>query len=73
MKINEKDLSYIINCEESSIIFDSPLSYSIEKIGEKSVMVKTKRKEKTRITALLTICSNGKKLMPYIIFKGKKG
>ncbi len=55
MKINEKDLSYIINCEESSIIF------------------KTKRKEKTRITALLTICSNGKKLMPYIIFKGKKG
>lgn len=53
MKINEKDLSYIINCEESSI--------------------KTKRKEKTRITALLTICSNGKKLMPYIIFKGKKG
>ena len=56
MKINEKDLSYIINCEKSSIIFDSPLSYSIEKIGEKSVMVKTKRKEKTRITALLTIC-----------------
>ena len=61
-----------INCEETPITFDSPLSDSLAKIGQKTITVKTTGKEKTRITALLTIYANGEKLMPYIIFKAKK-
>ena len=44
-KINEYDLSCIINCDETAVTFYSPLSYSLAKIGQKTVTVKTTGKE----------------------------
>ena len=36
--------------------------------GEKNVVVRTQNQERIRITCLLTICTDGDKLPPYIIF-----
>lgn len=58
-KINNYDISCIINCDETYISFDSPMSYSLAKIGKKTVMVKTNGKEKSRISCLLTITASG--------------
>ena len=56
----------------TQITLDSPLSYTFAKIGKKTITVKTFGKEKKKIICLLTITSNGDKLEPYVIFKGKK-
>lgn len=32
-KLNEYELSFIINCDETWISFDSPLFYSLSKVG----------------------------------------
>ena len=65
-------MSCIINCDETAITYDSPLSYSLAKVGLKIVTIKTTEKEKYRVTCLLSITADGGKLKPFIIFKGKK-
>lgn len=47
-------------------------NYVIEKNGKKSVIIRTQNQEKCRLSVLLTILSNGKKLSPLLIFKGVK-
>ena len=39
-KINKYELSCIINCDETAITFDSPLFYSLAKIGKKNISKK---------------------------------
>ena len=36
----------MINCDETPITFDSPLSYTLSKIGKKTITVKAIGKEK---------------------------
>ena len=38
---------------------------------EKNLVIRTQNQERIRITCLLTVCTDGDKLSPYIIFKGK--
>ena len=64
-KINNYDLSDIINCDET------PIFLTLAKKGEKTITLKTYGKENIRLTCLLTIKGDGSKLMPFIIFKGK--
>ena len=45
---------------------------TVEKIGTKSIKIKTFGNEKTRISGLLSVNSGGLKLPPLIVFKGKK-
>ena len=33
-------------------------------------MIKTQNQEKLRISAIMSICGNGERLKPYLIFKG---
>ena len=47
------------------------LNKVIAQKGEKNVVVRTQNQERIRISCLLTICADGDKLPPYIIFKGK--
>ena len=49
-----------------------PSNKTVHKIGDKTITIKTQQKEKLRISVILAICSNGKKLKPFIIFKGAK-
>ena len=39
-------LSYILNCDEAPITFDSPHSYTLPKIGKKTISAKTLGNEK---------------------------
>ena len=45
---------------------------TLTKKGSKTVNCKTLKREKMRITFILTITGNGKFLPPFIIFKGEK-
>lgn len=46
-------------------------NYTIAKMDNKTVKVKTFGKEKERISLILCITENGKKLTPLTVFKGK--
>jgi hypothetical protein len=65
-------LEDIYNCDETPINLDNPNKKGIAKIGAKVVSAKSLGHEKYRITALLTIAANGKKLSPFLIFKGQE-
>ena len=58
--------------DETGIKFENIYKTSIEKIGEKSVNVRTFGKDKLKISAVLCILGNGCKLPPLLIFRGKK-
>lgn len=63
------DLKNIINCDETVVCLNNPANKTIIKKGTKSVNVKTIKREKMRITVLLTITGEGKFLPPFLIFK----
>ena len=50
---------------------NNPANKTIIKKGTKTVNVKTLKREKMRITVLLSITGDGKFLPPFIIFKGE--
>ena len=58
--------------DETPIYFESVMKKIIAPIGERSVSIKTHCGEHVRITLMLTICANGTKLPPLIVFKGTK-
>ena len=63
-------LDLIGNVDETAIYF---YNTTVQKIGEKSVKVRTFGKDKVRISAVLAILANGFKLPPLLIFRGKTG
>jgi hypothetical protein len=65
-------LSNIINLDETPVYFDNPSKKAIAHTGAKFVNAKSFKKEKKRISALLTICADGTRLEPFLVFKGKE-
>ena len=57
--------------DETPIWFEISSHTTIEKIGNKSVTIKTCGSERTRLSLLLANNVNGGKLKPLIVFKGK--
>lgn len=57
--------------DETPIYLNMIPNKVISRKGEKNVIVRTQSQEKIRITSLLSICTDGVKLPPYIIFKQK--
>ena len=70
-KANEYKLSSIGNMDETPLNFDMPSSSTVNKIGEKSILIKTTGHEKTHFTVVLTCMADGTKLPPMVIFKRK--
>ena len=62
----------IINMDETALQYNMPSNKTVHKIGAKTITINTQQQEKLRISVILAICSNGKKLKPFIIFKGAK-
>ena len=58
--------------DETTLQYNMPSNKTVHKIGAKTITIKTQQQEKLRISLILAICVNGKKLKPYIIFKGAK-
>ena len=57
--------------DETAYWFDLPSDTTVAITGSKAVPVKTTGHEKDHFTVILTSCADGKKMKPYIVFKGK--
>lgn len=68
----EYKLSNIIAMDETSVFFGSPNQTTIDRKGISSINIPSTGYESTRITCILAIDCNGKKLPPMLITKGKK-
>ena len=56
--------------DETAFNYNMNSKVTIHKIGAKTIMIKTQNQEKLRISAIMSICGNGERLKPYLIFKG---
>ena len=64
-------LSLIGNADQTPMTFDLPSDYTVDRLGSKSVSIKTTGNEKNRFTIMLACMADGTKLPPYIVFKRK--
>ena len=60
----------MINMDETAFNYNMNSKATKHKIGAKTIMIKTQNQEKLRISAIMSICGNGERLKPYLIFKG---
>jgi hypothetical protein len=63
-------LSMIGNMDETPVWLDMPGDTTISRVGSRSVPIQTTGHEKGRFTVVLCAMADGRKLKPYIIFKG---
>lgn len=71
-RYNGCDILYA-NMDEVPVWIDMPANHTYERRGETSVKLSSTGQEKTRFTVVLATLSNGLKLRPMIIFKGRDG
>lgn len=69
--IDDNNLDLLINCDETAVFFESPERKTICLKETKDITINTFGNDKQRISLLLAVCGNGKKLAPLLIFKGK--
>ena len=65
-------ISNIVNFDETALSYNIPPNKTVHHIGQKTIVIRTLKQEKARISAILSITASGEKLKPYIIFKGAK-
>lgn len=63
-------LSYIGNMDETPMWLDMPEETTVTRTGGRSVPIRTTSHDKGRITVVLAAMADGKKLKPFIVFKG---
>ena len=68
---NNYELGQIGNMDETPMWFDMPNARTVNRCGEKTVLVKTTGHEKSRFTVVLTCMADGTKLKPMVVFKRK--
>ena len=49
-----------------------PSKKTIHRIAAKTIVIRPQKQEKCRISLILAIAGNGKKLIPFVIYKGAK-
>ena len=57
--------------DETACWFDMPSDTTVASTGSKAVPVKTTGHEKDHFTVVLTARADGKKMKPFVVFKGK--
>lgn len=65
------ELSQIGNMDETPMFFDLPGNTTVNRIGEKTISVKTSGNEKSHFTVILSCMADGTKLKPAVVFKRK--
>ena len=70
-----KQLNYLLgqigNADQIPVYFDMLSNVTVNNRGTKSVPIKTTGNEKTRITVMLFVLADGRKLPPYVILRRK--
>jgi hypothetical protein len=59
------------NADGTPVFFDMPANTTVDTNGSKSVLVKTTGHEKLRITMMLSVLADGRKLTPFVILRRK--
>ena len=67
---NQYPLSMIGNMDETPLWLDMPGETTITHTGDRSVPVRTTGHDKARFTVVLSAMADGRKLKPYVVFKG---
>jgi transposase-like protein len=70
-KVHHFEISQIGNMDETPMCFDMPGNRTLDKVGNKTVFVRTTGHEKTHFTVVLCCLADGTKLQPMVIFKRK--
>ena len=70
-KKHDFNLDQIGNMDETPMFFDMPGNRTLDKVGNKTVYVRTTGHEKTHFTVVLCCMADGTKLQPMVIFKRK--
>ena len=70
-KLENNQYSQIIAYDETAVWYDSVGNTTIEKIGKEDVALASTGHDKQNITVGLAYCSDGTKLKPMVVFKGK--
>ena len=60
------------NMDETPVWMDMPSSRTVTRTGERSVCIRTAGNEKKRFTVVLGAYADGRKMKPFIVFKGKR-
>ena len=73
--LNQPDIhqQFIINMDETPVPFSMASKRTLTQQGDRTVGIRRTGCSTTRATAALTVCSDGSKLKPFVIFKGKPG
>jgi hypothetical protein len=60
-------LDHIGNVDQTTVYFDMPLNVTVNEKGAKTVLITGTGNEKARITVMLGVLVDGRKLPPYVI------
>jgi len=60
----------LANVDETPIVLEPISGITLEKIGEKTVQIRTFGKSNQRVSWIQCIFANGKKAPPMLVFKG---
>ena len=67
---DEFDFRDMINMDETPMYFDLVPQHTIDKIGSRSVLIRSTGSEKRHVTVVLAVSAAGDVLPPMIVFKG---
>jgi len=70
--VPQVDKKYIVNMDQTPLPFSLASDSTLSLVGESTVTVRATGNEKTRCTVSLSVCADGTKLKPMIIFKGER-
>ena len=68
--LHHYSLSCIGNMDETPLWLDMPGDTTISRVGERSVSIRTTGHDKGRFTVILAAMADGRKLKPFVVFKG---
>ena len=71
--MNFNDNWLLVNMDETPVYLDMISDITIDFVGAENVSFETTRRDKYRLTVLLSICANGWKLPLLVLFKGEIG
>jgi transposase-like protein len=64
--------TYVINMDQTPVPFSLSSNSTLNLMGGRTITVRATGNEKTRCTVSLTVCADGTKLKPMVIFKGTR-
>ena len=68
--LHQYPLSSFGNMDETPLWLDMPRDTTVMRAGERTVLICTTRHNKGRFTVILAAMANGRKLKPFVVFKG---